>query len=199
MGPRIGERPGGRAPRRAPLPRVWRGGSGARWRRRDGRWTTDRARLDARVAGDSCGSGLWRGEGRRIDLLVCGLRLGEGMRIDLLVCGFRLGEGMGRRRPGRRRRTGCSSRPRPSLGISRGDSSRAPRGRRVPESGVELPERATPPDREPENLEAPAGGSAGTRGRELAEMAGSQIENFSNHKSSSAIDDRRDELSAHSA
>ena len=134
MGPRIGERPGGRAPRRAPLPRVWRGGSGARWRRRDGRWTTDRARLDARVAGDSCGSGLWRGEGRRIDLLVCGLRLGEGM---------------GRRRPGRRRRTGCSSRPRPSLRISRGDSSGAPRGRRVPESGVELPERATPPDRNP--------------------------------------------------
>ena len=81
-GRRTGERPGGRAPRRAPPLREWRGGSEVRQRRRDGRWTTDRARPDARVAGDSCGSWPWRGERREAILLVCGCGSARGWEED---------------------------------------------------------------------------------------------------------------------
>jgi len=81
-GRRTGERPGGRAPRRAPPLREWRGGSEVRQRRRDGRWTTDRARPDARVAGDSCGSWPWRGERREAILLVCGCGSERGWEED---------------------------------------------------------------------------------------------------------------------
>jgi hypothetical protein len=72
-----------------------------------------------------------------------------------------------------------------TLARYRGDSSRALRGRRVPESGVELPEARRHQIGNPRNSRhLPA------EARELAEMAGSQIENFTHHIYQ-AVDDRR--------